>query len=117
MFQMLDDQEQTKKRFQNPEIINLRAPHRYLAARHLQGIFEQQFGDKVKLTGQPAPVAEAPQLVPVNELPESTKIVGDIAAHAGLNDLTHPQQLIDEAFAEQANPVDLNRILDVSQNS
>jgi len=114
MLQILDNQEQSKKRFQNPEVINARASQRYQGAGNMRGVFEQRFGDKVKMVGLPViKQPEVPELIPVKDLATEAKSVGDIAAQAGLSDVAMLDQAVGNVYIDAGiQPIDLNRTLD-----
>lgn len=121
MLQILDNQEQSKKRFQNPEVINARASQRYQGAGNMRGVFEQHFGDKVKMVGQTETQIKQPakpELIPVQNLVNEAKSVGDIAAQAGLSDVAMLDQAVGNVYDEAGiQPINLNRILDDPQTS
>lgn len=116
MTNLLDNQEQSKKRFQNPEVINARASQRYQAGGNLVGVFEQRFGDKVKMVGQSETQIKQPakpELIPVQTLVNEAKSVGDIAAQAGLSNVAMLDQAVGNVYIDAGiQPIDLSRTLD-----
>jgi hypothetical protein len=123
MLNLLDNQEQSKNR-PPTEVINWRASHRYQAQNGLRGVFEQQFGDKVKAApaslNEQAPVDVNNGLVPVADLtpadtPDRLIPIGDLATQVGLNDVDAARKLADQALSEQEQQFDPVRIFDVPE--